>query len=78
MNSFLILFFFQGKQQAYIESTTNFNDFCTIPNTGMFFFAQEDAKMQTFYIPHLGPAPRWCSFLDNLTEEIESEVCWKQ
>jgi len=22
----------------------------------------------------MGPAPRWCSFLDNLTEEIESEV----
>ncbi|CAG9797405.1 unnamed protein product [Chironomus riparius] len=63
-----------GKQTAYIESQSNFNDFCTIPNTGMFFFAQEDVKMQTFYIPSLGPAPRWCAFLDNLTEEIESEV----
>lgn len=63
-----------GKQKAYIESTSNFNDFCTIPGTGMFFFAQEEAKMQTFYIPSLGPAPRWCSFLDNLTEEIESEA----
>lgn len=63
-----------GKQMAYIESTANFNDFCTIPNTGMFFFAQEDIKMQTFYIPSLGPAPRWCSFLDSLTEEIESET----
>ena len=63
-----------GKQMAYIESNSNFNDFCTIPNTGMFFFAQEEVKMQTFYIPALGPAPRWCSFLDNLTEEIESEV----
>lgn len=64
-----------GKQTAYIESTSNFNDFCTIPDTGMFFFAQEDVKMMTYYIPSLGPAPRWCSFLDNLTEEIESEVC---
>lgn len=63
-----------GKQMAYIESTANFNDFCTIPDTGMFFFAQEDVKMQTFYIPALGPAPKWCAFLDNLTEEIESEV----
>ncbi|KAG5676599.1 hypothetical protein PVAND_006422 [Polypedilum vanderplanki] len=63
-----------GKQMAYIESQSNFNDFCTIPNTGMFFFAQEDVKMQTFYIPALGPAPKWCSFLDNLTEEIESET----
>jgi ribosome biogenesis protein ENP2 len=62
-----------GKQTAYIESQSNFNDFCTIPDTGMFFFAQEDVKMQTFYVPSLGPAPRWCSFLDNLTEDIESE-----
>lgn len=63
-----------GKQTAYIESDSSFNDFCTIPNTGMFFFAQEDVKMLTYYIPSLGPAPRWCSFLDNLTEEIASEV----
>ncbi|KNC25305.1 hypothetical protein FF38_02560 [Lucilia cuprina] len=63
-----------GKQIAYIESTSSFNDFCTIPNTGMFFMAQEDVKMLTYYVPAMGPAPRWCSFLDNLTEEIESEV----
>jgi ribosome biogenesis protein ENP2 len=23
------------------------------------------------YLPSLGPAPRWCSFLDSLTEELE-------
>lgn len=63
-----------GKQTAYIETESSFNDFCTIPNTGMFFFAQEDVKMLTYYIPDMGPAPRWCAFLDNLTEEIESEV----
>jgi len=27
--------------------------------------------MQVFYIPSLGPAPRWASFLDSLTEELE-------
>lgn len=62
-----------GKQMAYIESNSNFNDFSTSPRSGLFFFAQEDVKMMTYYIPSLGPAPRWCSFLDNLTEEIESE-----
>lgn len=65
-----------GKQIAYIESETNFNDFCTIPESGMVFFAQEDMKMLTYYIPMMGNAPRWCSFLDNLTEEIETEVSW--
>uniref|UniRef100_A0A6B2EGC1 Putative nucleolar protein 10 n=1 Tax=Phlebotomus kandelakii TaxID=1109342 RepID=A0A6B2EGC1_9DIPT len=63
-----------GKQLTFIESTSEFNDFCTIPNTGMIFFAQEDKRMQTFYIPQLGPAPRWCSFLDNLTEELDTEL----
>lgn len=33
--------------------------------------ANEDKKMLTYYIPNLGPAPRWCSFLDSLTEELE-------
>ncbi|XP_055372174.1 nucleolar protein 10 [Condylostylus longicornis] len=63
-----------GKQLTYIESTSHFNDFCTIPGTGLFFLAQEDVKMLTYYIPAMGPAPKWCSFLDNVAEEIESEV----
>ncbi|GAB0091450.1 Nucleolar protein 10 [Sergentomyia squamirostris] len=63
-----------GKQLTFIESSSEFNDFCTIPNTGMLFFAQEDKRMQTFYVPSLGPAPRWCSFLDNLTEELDTEL----
>lgn len=61
------------KQIAYIESDTSFNDFTMISQTGLVFFAQDDVKMLTYYIPQMGPAPRWCSFLDNLTEEIESE-----
>lgn len=63
-----------GKQKLFIESTSNFNDFCTIPNSGLFFFAQEEVKLQTNYVPSLGPAPKWCSFLDKLTEEIEVET----
>lgn len=42
-----------------------------VPNTGLMFFANEHTKMQTYYIPSLGPAPKWCGFLDNLTEELE-------
>lgn len=37
----------------------------------MLLMANETKKMQTYYIPSLGPAPYWCSFLDNLTEELE-------
>jgi ribosome biogenesis protein ENP2 len=28
----------------------------------------------SYYVPALGPAPRWCSFLDGITEELEEEV----
>lgn len=26
------------------------------------------------FIQSLGPAPRWCGFLDNLTEELEETI----
>ncbi|XP_071403082.1 nucleolar protein 10 isoform X1 [Centroberyx affinis] len=60
-----------GKVFSSIEPQTNINDVCIYPKSGMLFTANEDPKMNTFYIPALGPAPRWCSFLDNLTEELE-------
>ncbi|XP_040055471.1 nucleolar protein 10 [Gasterosteus aculeatus] len=60
-----------GKAFSSIQPQTNINDVCVYPNSGMLFTANEDPKMNTFYVPALGPAPRWCSFLDNLTEELE-------
>ncbi|XP_026756940.1 nucleolar protein 10 [Galleria mellonella] len=63
-----------GKQYTSIESSVDFNDLCVIPNTGLSMMAVEEQKMQIYYIPSLGPAPRWCAFLDNLTEELESSA----
>ncbi|KAM6917509.1 nucleolar protein 10 isoform 1-T1 [Lycodopsis pacificus] len=60
-----------GKAFSSIQPQTHINDVCIYPNSGMLFTANEDPKMNTFYVPALGPAPRWCSFLDNLTEELE-------
>jgi len=60
-----------GKPYTSIESTAEFNDLCVYPNSGLIFLANEQPKMQVFYIPSLGPAPRWASFLDSLTEELE-------
>lgn len=39
--------------------------------TGLLFLSGEFKRIQVLYVPTLGPAPRWCSFLDNLTEELE-------
>ncbi|KAJ9586209.1 hypothetical protein L9F63_020149, partial [Diploptera punctata] len=60
-----------GKLFTSIEGSADFNCLYLVPNTGMIFAANEDTKIQTYYIPSLGPAPRWCSFLDSLTEELE-------
>lgn len=35
--------------------------------------ATEQSRVLSYYVPALGPAPRWCSFLDVLTEELEEE-----
>jgi len=60
-----------GKAYTSIEATAEFNDIVLYPRSGLVFLANEQPKMQVFYIPSLGPAPRWASFLDSLTEELE-------
>ncbi|XP_046445642.1 nucleolar protein 10-like [Daphnia pulex] len=60
-----------GEPYVSVEATSDLNDLCLVPSSGMMFMATEDKKMLTYYIPNLGPAPRWCSFLDSLTEELE-------
>uniref|UniRef100_A0A4W4F506 Nucleolar protein 10 n=1 Tax=Electrophorus electricus TaxID=8005 RepID=A0A4W4F506_ELEEL len=58
-----------GKIFSSIEPPTNINDVCVCPVSSFFLtypFPQSSLVPQA-----LGPAPRWCSFLDNLTEELE-------
>ncbi|KAL5017663.1 hypothetical protein ScPMuIL_007252 [Solemya velum] len=60
-----------GKAFTAIEPGTNLNDLCSVPGSGLIFMGNEAPKVLTYYIPALGTAPKWCSFLDNLTEELE-------
>lgn len=62
-----------GKPFTSIEPSTDINDLCLYPDSGLVFMATESPKMLVYFIPSLGPAPRWCSFLDNLTEELEED-----
>ena len=41
------------------------------PGSGLIMFATEQPRMHVYFVPALGPAPKWCSFLDSLTEELE-------
>ncbi|KAH3675819.1 hypothetical protein WICPIJ_009272 [Wickerhamomyces pijperi] len=62
-----------GKLYASMEPSVDINDIEYLPDTGMFFTANEGIQMHTYYIPNLGPAPRWASFLDSITEELEEK-----
>ena len=54
-----------------LTPATDLNDVHHIPGSGLIMTANEGIQMTTYYIPQLGPAPRWCSFLENITEELE-------
>lgn len=42
-------------------------------DSGMLLTANEGRQQHSFFIPQLGPAPKWCSFLDNLVEEMAED-----
>ncbi|RYP17999.1 hypothetical protein DL767_009918 [Monosporascus sp. MG133] len=63
-----------GDTWTSVEPTTDLNDVAWCKNTGMLLTANEGTQQHAFFIPQLGPAPRWCSFLDNISEELSEEV----
>lgn len=64
-----------GQLLTNIETSADINDVLLVKDqrgeTGMIMAAGEQSKIMTYFIPQLGPAPRWCSFLESLTEELE-------
>ncbi|RYP03002.1 hypothetical protein DL764_005456 [Monosporascus ibericus] len=63
-----------GDTWTSVEPATDLNDVEWCKNTGMLLTANEGTQQHAFFIPQLGPAPRWCSFLDNISEELAEEV----
>ena len=37
----------------------------------MIFTACEQEKIGSYFIPSIGTAPKWCSYIENMTEEME-------
>ncbi|TNN16155.1 Nucleolar protein [Schistosoma japonicum] len=50
------------------------NSMYHFPNSGLLMFASESPKISTYFIPLLGAAPFWCSYLDSLVVECEPDV----
>ncbi|CAF0814445.1 unnamed protein product [Didymodactylos carnosus] len=62
-----------GKNMTSIEPGYPLNDFCNIPGSGLLCITNDAPKVSVYYIPSLGNAPKWCAFLDNITEELEEK-----
>ncbi|KAI9807571.1 MAG: Small ribosomal subunit biogenesis [Sarcosagium campestre] len=59
-----------GTPWTSIEPAVDINSVAWCKDSGMLLTANEGKQQHSFFIPQLGPAPRWCSFLDNLVEEM--------
>ncbi|GAA5851362.1 hypothetical protein JCM3766R1_007013 [Sporobolomyces carnicolor] len=62
-----------GNNLVAINPPMQINDLHVYPGTGLVFLANETSPMTGYYVPQLGPAPKWCRFLDNMTEEMEED-----
>lgn len=81
-NSVRVVFLSTGSSINYVlqpsenftslTPATDLNNVHHIPGSGLLMTTNEGIQMSTYFIPQLGPAPRWCSFLENITEELEN------
>jgi ribosome biogenesis protein ENP2 len=62
-----------GDPWTSVEPVVDINDVAWCKDTGMILTANEGKQQHAFFVPQLGPAPKWCSFLDNLVEEMAEE-----
>jgi ribosome biogenesis protein ENP2 len=68
-----------GAVVANVESSGKFSNFImggdekdpTGNRSGLLLCTTDQPKLEAYYIPKVGLAPSWCSFLENITEELE-------
>ncbi|WCJ27307.1 Nucleolar protein 10 [Euphorbia peplus] len=64
-----------GDGLTSIEPTAgSINDICVFSNSGLMFLALDCGQIPSYFVPSLGPAPKWCPTLENLTEEMEEDA----
>ncbi|GES63719.1 WD repeat protein [Aspergillus terreus] len=62
-----------GRPWTSVEPAVDINSVAWCQDSGMLLTANEGRQQHSFFIPQLGPAPKWCSFLDNLVEEMAED-----
>ncbi|EFX01460.1 WD repeat protein [Grosmannia clavigera kw1407] len=63
-----------GTPWTTIEPEADINSVAHCPNSGMLLSANEGRQQHAWFIPMLGPAPKWCTFLERLVDEMAEEV----
>ncbi|KZZ87336.1 WD40/YVTN repeat-like-containing domain protein [Ascosphaera apis ARSEF 7405] len=62
-----------GTPWTSVEPAVDLNCVAWCKDSGMLLTANEGQQQHSFFIPQLGPAPKWCSFLDNIVEEMAED-----
>ncbi|MCL7037221.1 hypothetical protein MKW94_005171, partial [Papaver nudicaule] len=61
-----------GDNITSIEPTSGtINDICVFDKSGLMLLALDGMQIPCYFTPALGPAPKWCSYLEHITEELE-------
>lgn len=61
-----------GGNMTSIEPTAGkINDICAFKDSGLLLLALDCSQIPSYFIPDLGPTPKWCSPMESMTEELE-------
>ncbi|KAK9867626.1 hypothetical protein WJX84_003781 [Apatococcus fuscideae] len=64
-----------GSTFTNIEPTEgSINDVCLWKDSGLAMLACDSPRIPAYFVPAMGSAPRWASFLEGLTEELEEDA----
>ncbi|KAI9717442.1 MAG: hypothetical protein M1828_007204 [Chrysothrix sp. TS-e1954] len=63
-----------GAPWTSVEPAVDLHSVAWFPSSGMLLTANEGREQHSFFVPQLGPAPKWCSFLDNIVEEMAEDA----
>lgn len=56
------------------EPMNKINQVKVFDNSGLILMATETSKIGSIFVPSLGVAPKFCEFLENITEELEEKI----
>lgn len=63
-----------GKIFTNIEPKEEINSFELVKDSGLILVANEAVRIGMYFIPALDSAPKWCHYIENVTEELEEEL----